>query len=133
MKGDIEIKDDLYNVLKGTLLVAEAGGVTHLRKTQRPAESRNIDVVISVMTNDRYARQEATCWVRIYVPDIRREGAWEEDSVRLRELERLAAAELDRINGGDWRCTLRSMTTVRSDENEHVIACKLLYVQVYDL
>lgn len=45
MKSDIEIKDDIYQIIKGSTLEKAVTG--KLKKTRRPANSNKEDIVIS--------------------------------------------------------------------------------------
>lgn len=45
MKSDIEIKDDIYQIIKGSALEKAVTG--KLKKTRRPANSNKEDIVIS--------------------------------------------------------------------------------------
>lgn len=132
MKSDIQIKDDIYAVLKDSALVAEAGGA--LRKTKRPANSDQEDVVISVLTNQDFGTsQVAVVYVRVYVPDLLREGQFEENSPRLRKLAELCDQVLSVYNGGDFRFHLTSQLTLEADgTNTHIIANRCEYEQNND-
>lgn len=132
MKSDIEIKDDIYAVLKGSALVAEADGA--LRKTKRPTNSNAEDIVISVTSNeDMGTKQIAIVYVHIYVPDIVRDKQYEENSIRLRKLAQLANETLEVYNGGDFRFELTGQRTIESEGiNSHIIANQIRYEQNND-
>ena len=84
MKSDIEIKDDIYQIIKGSALEKAVTG--KLKKTRRPANSNKEDIVISILENGSGQVQEAFVNVNIYVSDDVRDGQAEENSSRLRQL-----------------------------------------------
>lgn len=59
MKSDIEIKDDIYQIIKGSALEKAVTG--KLKKTRRPANSNKEDIVISILENGSGQVQEAFC------------------------------------------------------------------------
>lgn len=83
MKSDIEIKDDIYQIIKGSTLEKAVTG--KLKKTRRPANSNKEDIVISILENGSGQVQEAFVNVNIYVSDDVRDGQAEENSSRLRQ------------------------------------------------
>ena len=104
MKSDIEIKDDIYEFIKGSALEKAISG--KLKKTRRPANSNLEDIVISILDNEAGQMQEAFVNVNIYVPDNMRDGQAEEKSIRLRELCRIAYNLLEVGRGESYRFTL---------------------------
>lgn len=84
MKSDIEIKDAIYAVIKGSSLEKAVTG--KLKKTKRPTSSDKEDIVISILDNGSGQMQKAFVNVNIYVPDYIRDGQAEENTIRLREL-----------------------------------------------
>ena len=129
MKSDIEIKDDVYKIIKGSELEKAVTG--KLSKTLRPLNSGKEDIVISMLDNGKGQIQEAFVNVNIYIPDNRREGQAEENSVRLRQLCKLAAELLEVQRGEDYRFTLDKQRVMEvNGKNEHFINNKLLYKQV---
>lgn len=126
MKTDIDIKDDIYNYLKGTALVENVTG--KLSKTKRPSESKAEDIVISVLANTNGQIQEAYVNINIYIADLKRNQQYEEDSIRLRELCKLASNTLDVVLGDDYRISLEEQRVIEvAQTNEHVINNKILY------
>ena len=99
MKSDIEIKDDVYKIIKGSELEKAVTG--KLSKTLRPLNSGKEDIVISMLDNGKGQIQEAFVNVNIYIPDNLRDGQAEENSVRLRQLCKLAAELLEVQRGED--------------------------------
>lgn len=129
MKSDIEIKDDIYEFIKGSALEKAISG--KLKKTRRPANSNLEDIVISILDNEAGQMQEAFVNVNIYVPDNLRDGQAEENSVRLRQLCKLAAELLEVQRGEDYRFTLDKQRVMEvNGKSEHFINNKLLYKQV---
>ena len=104
MKSDIEIKDDIYQIIKGSTLEKAVTG--KLKKTRRPANSNKEDIVISILENGSGQVQEAFVNVNIYVSDDVRDGQAEENSSRLRQLCKLATELLEVQRGEDYRFTL---------------------------
>lgn len=129
MKSDIEIKDDVYRAIKGSALEKSITG--KLSKTKRPAGSDKEDIVISMLDNGKGQIQKAFVNVNIYVPDNIRNGQSEEDSIRLRQLCRLATELLKVQRGEDYRFTLDKQRVMEvNGKNEHFINNKLLYNQI---
>ena len=129
MKSDIEIKDDIYHIIKGSTLEKAVTG--KLKKTRRPANSNKEDIVISILENGSGQVQEAFVNVNIYVSDDVRDGQAEENSSRLRQLCKLATELLEVQRGEDYRFTLDKQRVMEvNGKNEHFINNKLLYKQV---
>lgn len=129
MKSDIEIKDDIYQIIKGSALEKAVTG--KLKKTTRPANSNKEDIVISILENGSGQVQEAFVNVNIYVSDDVRDGQAEENSSRLRQLCKLATELLEVQRGEDYRFTLDKQRVMEvNGKNEHFINNKLLYKQV---
>ena len=121
MKSDIEIKDDVYKIIKGSELEKAVTG--KLSKTLRPLNSGKEDIVISMLDNGKGQIQEAFVNVNIYVPDNLRDGQAEENSV--------AAELLEVQRGEDYRFTLDKQRVMEvNGKSEHFINNKLLYKQV---
>ena len=129
MKSDIEIKDDIYQIIKGSTLEKAVTG--KLKKTRRPANSNKEDIVISILENGSGQVQEAFVNVNIYVSDDVRDGQAEENSSRLRQLCKLATELLEVQRGEVYRFTLDKQRVMEvNGKNEHFINNKLLYKQV---
>ena len=129
MKSDIEIKDDIYQIIKGSTLEKAVTGM--FKKTRRPANSNKEDIVISILENGSGQVQEAFVNVNIYVSDDVRDGQAEENSSRLRQLCKLATELLEVQRGEDYRFTLDKQRVMEvNGKNEHFINNKLLYKQV---
>ena len=126
IKSDIDIKDDVYNHIKGSLLEKEVSG--KLRKTKRPAGSNQEDIVISILDNGTGQMQEAFVNVNIYVSDNIRDNQNEEDVIRLRKLCKMSYELLEVGRGEGYRFTLDKQRVLEVNvKNEHLINNKLLY------
>lgn len=126
MKTDIDIKDDIYAVIKGSALEKSVSG--KLSKTLRLANSYKEDIVISVLANNNAQLQEAYVNVNIYVRDNNRDGQSEENTIRLRELCSLSRDLLGRGYKDDFRYELASQRVIAIDgKGEHIINNKVLY------
>jgi hypothetical protein len=132
MKTDIDIKDDIYKHIKGSVLEKTVSG--KLSKTLRPAASKTEDIVISILSNENGQLQSAYVNVNIYVPSLLRkyakESQYEENTVRLRELCQISQQLLEVGRGKDFRFTLESQRVMAVNNNEeYVINNRLLYRQ----
>lgn len=128
MKSDIDIKDDIYKIIKGSKLEKKVSG--QLRKTIRPNNSNLEDIVISVLANNNGQMQEAYVNVNVYVPDVLRDNQNEENSSRLRTLCQESYELLKVGRGKDFRFVLESQRVLEvNGKDEHVINNKLLYKQ----
>lgn len=127
MKSDIEIKDAIYAVIKGSALEKTVTG--KLKKTRRPANSDKEDIIISMLDNGGGQIQEAFVNVNIYVADDIRDGQAEEKSTRLRELCRMAYELLFNCRGNGFRVDSKGSKQRVLEVNgkdEHFINNKLL-------
>ena len=133
MKTDIDIKDDIWRVIKKSPLFKEITG--ELKKTSiRPKESRKEDIVISVLANNIRQKQMAYVNVNIYVADNYVDGQSEENSERLRRLCNMAFSVFENVRGVDFRLSLTDpnfdcgQRVIESEgTSEHVINNKILY------
>ena len=127
MKSDIEIKDAIYVVIKGSSLEKAVTG--KLKKTKRPTSSDKEDIVISILDNGSGQMQKAFVNVNIYVPDYIRDGQAEENTIRLRELCKMSYELLFNCRGDGFRVDSKgSQQRVLevSGKDEHFINNKLL-------
>ena len=133
MKTDIDIKNDIWRVIKKSPLFKEVTG--ELKKTSvRPKESRKEDIVISVLANNIRQKQLAYVNVNIYVADNYVDGQNEENSERLRRLCNMAFSVFENVRGVDFRLSLTDpnfdcgQRVIESEgTSEHVINNKILY------
>lgn len=155
MKTEIDIRNDIFNYLKGSELDNAITGkickgtrpdISDRGKAYKPTgvRSRAIgvasplatktgteDVVIGVLANQCAQIQTATVNVNIYVSDLIRETWYEEDTKRIAELSRIAADLLTVHQGADYRFVLDSQTVFRvQGANEHCINNQLIYKQI---
>ena len=129
MKSDIEIKDDIFNHIKGSALERAVNGV--LRKTRRPSGSDAEDIIISILDNGSGDIQEAFVNVNIYVKDNMRDGQNEINDSRCRELCRISIEVLETGFGAGYRFILDKQRVMPvNGKDEHFINNKILYKQV---
>ena len=123
MKSDIEIKDDIYKHIKGSLLNGKL-----CKASKRPSNSDSEDIVISILENGSGQIQEAFVNVNIYVKDNIRNGEAEMNDARCRELCKVAIQVLETGHGESYRFTLNKQREHEvNGKNEHFINNKLLY------
>lgn len=127
MKNEMEIKDDVYHLLKDSDLIKNVNG--KLSKTLRPDGSNKEDVVISVLTPtpDRQI-QEVYLNVNVYVADVKRGNQYEENTIRLKELMTLSKNAFDLAKGKGYRLSLAEQKSYEvPGKNEHFINNRVLY------
>lgn len=127
MKSDIEIKDAIYSIIKGSALEKTVTG--KLKKTRRPANSDKEDIIISMLDNGGGQIQEAFVNVNIYVADDIRDGQAEEKSARLRELCKMSYELLFNCRGDGFRVDStgsKQRVLEVNGKDEHFINNKLL-------
>lgn len=127
MKSDIEIKDAIYSIIKGSALEKTVTG--KLKKTRRPANSDKEDIIISMLDNGGGQIQEAFVNVNIYVADDIRDGQAEEKSTRLRELCKMSYELLFNCRGNGFRVDSsgsKQRVLEVNGKDEHFINNKLL-------
>lgn len=133
MKSDIDIKDDVWKIIKESSLLREVSG--DLKKTSvRPKNSRSEDIIISVLANSTKQKQIAYVNVNIYVADDYIDGQSEENSARLRKLCNMSFDLFDNVRGKDFRLSLTDpnyecgqRVIESSGSSEHVVNNKVLY------
>lgn len=128
MKTDQEIKEEIFQFINGTQLANEVSGVVTTRK--RPLNSKNEDVIISVLANSNEQRQQAIVNVNIYVQDqnVKKNGQYEEAGERLGLLSKMASEILNVFWIGPARIHLEAQHTIDAgNDREHVINNRLLY------
>lgn len=130
MKSDIDIKDDIYNHIKGSALERAVTGKL-CKSSKRPNGSDKEDIVISILDNGNGQIQEAFVNVNIYVQDNIRDEQAEVNDSRCRELCRISIDVLEVVYGPGFRFTLDKQRVMPvNGKNEHFINNKLLYKQV---
>lgn len=126
MKSDIDIKDEIYNLLKGTELAQAITGEVY--KTRRPKNSTKEDIIIAVVANEGSQRQEAVVNVNVYVEDNIIDGQPEEDTIRCRELADIAKSVLQEVHiNGVWLKPSPPRVFEAQDIPWHIINNKLSY------
>lgn len=127
MKTDIDIKDDIFQYIKGSELANAVTG--KLDKTSRPTDSMNEDIIISVEENMNNGIQSALVCVNIYVADLLRGNQYIENTRRLRELCSLAkdVLEVGHVNDARFEMQSQRVKKVNGSDNEHYIENKLVY------
>lgn len=119
--SEIDIKDTLYQFLRGSELVqAVSGGVY---KDSRPSNSKVEDILIAIVTSDTEQVQEFTVNVNVFVPDIPRQNDMIENDPRLRELAALCLSLFKTAAFGGFNMKLRKQR-IMAKEGEipfHVI------------
>lgn len=130
MKSDIEIKDDIYNHIKGSALDRAVTGKL-CKASKRPSGSDKEDIVISILDNGSGQIQQAFINVNIYVKDNIRNRQAEVNDPRCRELCKIAIEVLKVGRGAGFRFTLDKQRVMPvNGKDEHFINNKLLYKQV---
>lgn len=127
MKNEMEIKDDVYHLLKDSDLIKNVNG--KLSKTLRPDGSDKEDVVISVLTPtpDRQI-QEVYLNVNVYVADVKRGNQYEENTIRLKELMTLSKNAFDLAKEKKYSLALAEQKSYETPgKNEHFINNKIIY------
>lgn len=127
MRNEMEIKDDVYHLLKNSDLIKEVNG--QLSKTIRPDKSCKEDVIISVLTpNPNRQIQEVYLNVNVYVADIKRGSQYEENTIRIRQLMTLSDKALGCARCKHYYLTLDEQKSYEvPGKNEHMINNKVLY------
>lgn len=124
MKSDIEIKDILYQIIKGSSLELAITG--ELYKNQRPTDSDKEDIVISVLDGLVGQIQSSVINVNIYVRDVARGEDMIENEPRVRELSRLAISTLEDVSGGEYRFSIEKQQCLKVEGiQEHCINNKI--------
>lgn len=128
MKTDIEVKDVLYQAIKGSPLeqaVISTGGT--LYKNQRPANSGKEDIVISVLDGLSGQSQNAVLNVNIYVQDVARGEDMIENEPRIRELSRIAVELMEDFTESGYRFKIEKQLCLKVEGvDEHCINNKVV-------
>ena len=88
MKSDGAIKTDVYRYINESGFMSNVNG--KLLKTMRPHNSHKEDVVISILANEGTQLQTAIINVNIYIQDQDVDGQFEENTIRVDEICKLA-------------------------------------------
>lgn len=131
MRTDIEIRDDIRALVRGSALAAGVSGGVFAGT--RPRSPLGEDIVVSVLSSGAGQVTEAYVNVNVYVADVTvtyADGAQglEEDTARLRALCRLAADALHSAHGTGWWARLAEQRVYAVEATgEHMINNRLLY------
>lgn len=132
MKSDIDIKDDIYKVILDSPLHQTANGA--LSKRKRPHNSKQEDIVISILANETKEAQMAYVNVNVYVPDKDIKGQMEEDDSRLRLLCQKSFELFENVRNKDFRLSISDskyecgQRVIEDSASKcHIINNKLLY------
>ena len=131
MKSDIDIKDDVYKVILDSPLHSAVTG--ELSKRKRPHNSKEEDIVISILANETKQAQMAYVNVNVYVAGKNIKGQMEEDTARLRSLCQLSFELFDNVKGKDFRLTISDskyecgQRVIETETGDNIINNKLLY------
>ena len=118
---DIEIKDLMYKIIKSSDIPSKISGKVY--KVPRPVNSMLEDVVISVVARSTSEIQSFTVYVNMYVPDIKREDDYIEDTGRLRVLCRLCSDTFESIIKDNYILNLDEQECQKvNDVNFHCIS-----------
>ena len=99
MKTDVEIRRDLFDILKASPVSEAITG--EVRMVPRKKGSKLEDCIISVLANENGQVQECFVNVNIYVPDILSGGEYVENVPRTNVLSRMCEEFFDRFIYGD--------------------------------
>ncbi len=129
MKSDIDIKTDVFKHIQGSELESTVTGV--LRKTgKRPHNSKDEDIIISILANVNGQIQTATVNVNIYVAANKVNGQAEEQTGRLQELCALASGLFEVFRGDGYRARLIEQRVFEvNGADEYVINNRIEYKQ----
>lgn len=121
---DIEIKDLMYKLIKASDIPGRVSGKVY--KVPRPVNSQLEDVVISIVARSASEIQSFSVNVNLYVPDIKREDDYIENTIRLRELSRLCSDFFETIVKDNYILNLDEQECMKvNDVNFHCISNKL--------
>lgn len=127
MKTTADIEQDIYNVAKD-YLGGRIGGKVYKYGT-RPKDSTEEDAVVSVSFATTGQRQEASCYVNIFVPDIASvSGEGLPDKARLATLSHQGEGLAEVVNGlADYVAELGSATDTLEAEagGQHIVSIHL--------
>lgn len=128
MRTNNEIKNKIYNAIKGTDLYNEIiGKGGRVYKESRPSNSNKEDIVISVLSNQNAMYQPAIVNVNIYVPDIQRGNDFIENEQRVSALSKLSVNLFKEIVSNDCLIRLDKLDVFKLNEiHEHCVNNRLI-------
>ena len=129
LKTASEIQGDVLRLLNESAVATSINGGIY-RSGQRPANSRQEDVVIIFTEGNAAQIQTGTLTIHVYVPDVDFEGngIYREDGKRIDTLSRVMQDWVDALPAGDYLYRLKD--TVHSIVSEapskqHIIVVRL--------
>lgn len=130
MKSDGAIKTDVYRYIKESGFMNSVNG--KLSKTMRPHNSRNEDVVISILSNEGTQLQAAIVNVNIYIKDQDIDGQFEENTIRVDEICKLAWNLLETFRTSEYAAHAIEQRVYAASTGEHVINNQVEYKLIND-
>ena len=130
MKSDGAIKTDVYRYIKESGFMNNVNG--KLSKTMRPHNSHKEDVVISILANEGTQLQTAILNVNIYIQDQDVDGQFEEDTIRLEEICKMAWNLLAMFRKSGYVAHAIKQRVYATSTGEHVINNQVEYKLIND-
>lgn len=130
MKSDGAIKTDVYRYINESGFMNNVNG--KLSKTKRPYNSRKEDVVISILANEGTQLQTAIINVNIYIQDQDVDGQFEEDTIRLEEICKMAWNLLKTFRTSEYAAHAIKQRVYATSTGEHVINNQVEYKLIND-
>lgn len=130
MKSDGAIKTDVYRYIKASGFMNNVNG--KLSKTLRPHNSREEDVVISILANEGTQLQTAIINVNIYIQDNDVDGQFEENCIRVEEICKLSWSLLETFRTSEYAAHAIEQRVYATSTGEHVINNQIEYKLIND-
>lgn len=126
MKTDVEVRQDIYAIIKDSDLEKAING--ELRYIPRAKNSKGEDCIISVLDGDNAQIQDCIVNVNVYVPNITSGGESVENIIRTKELSKICESVLSSRFGRYFRIYLEKQRIVPvNGKDEHVINNRVRY------
>ena len=130
MKSDGAIKTDVYRYINESGFMNNVNG--KLSKTMRPHNSQKEDVVISILANEGTQLQTAIINVNIYIQDQDVDGQFEENTIRVDEICKLAWNLLEMFRTSEYVAHAIEQRVYATSTGEHVINNQVEYKLIND-
>lgn len=130
MKSDGAIKTDVYRYINESGFMSNVNGT--LSKTLRPHNSRNEDVVISILANEGTQLQKAVLNINIYIQDLDVEGQFEENFIRQDEICEKSWKLLEKFRTDEYVAHAIEQRVYDTKSGEHVINNQVEYKLIND-
>lgn len=130
MKSDGAIKTDVYRYINESGFMNNVNG--KLSKTMRPYNSHKEDVVISILANEGTQLQTAIINVNIYIQDQDVDGQFEENTIRVDEICKLAWNLLEMFRTSEYVAHAIEQRVYATSTGEHVINNQVEYKLIND-